>query len=281
MAMNFDSSDSQQPAPRRGHFVLLPVGLATYKYLSAPAVIDAESGKKIRGALTDAQGSALGLQSFQEVLRTEHVVSQGPAVEQVVRVASRIIEVVKQVEPNFDWKVSVVDSPQANAFCLPGGKIVVYTGILPITKNDDALAVVLGHEISHAILRHGSQRMLKTEVLNTLLQGASASVALGDMSPEHQRMVMGALGMSTKFGVLMPFSREDETQADERGLRYAARAGYNPQEAVAFWERMSQAGGGQPPEFLSTHPSHGTRIAHLKELMPKALEEYEKAKNRR
>ena len=273
-------TDSQGPGRR--HFLILPLVLAiayaAFRYFAAPSVVDQETGKKLRGALTDEQGSALGLQSFQEVLRTEHVLSSGPAVEQVVRVATRLIEVVKSVEPNFDWKVSVVDSPQANAFCLPGGKIVVYTGILPITQNDDALAVVLGHEISHAILRHGSQRMLKTEMLNTVLQGASVSVSLGDMSRDQQQAVMGALGAGAKYGVIMPFSRGDEDQADERGLMYAARAGYNPQEAIAFWQRMSQAGGGQPPAFLSTHPSHGSRIAHLQEIMPKALAEYEKAR---
>ncbi len=286
--MQYDSQDSQNspPGPRqRKHFVLLPIlvalGIAAFKYLSAPSVVDVETGKRIRGALTDDQGAALGLQSYQEVLRTEQVLTSGPAVDQVVRVASRVIEVVKRVEPSFDWKVNVVDSPQANAFCLPGGKIVVYTGILPITKTDDALAVVLGHEIAHAILRHSSQRMLKTEVWNTVLQGASSAVALGDMTPEHQRMVMGAMGLGAKYGVIMPFGREHETQADDRGLLYSARAGYNPEEAIAFWERMAQSGGGQPPEFMSTHPSHSSRIADLKALMPKAREEYEKAKSRR
>ncbi len=280
--MAYDQNDVPRGPSNRRRFIFLPIllamGVAAFKYLSAPAVLDAESGRKIRGALTDEQGAALGLQSFREVLRTERVVAQGATVDQVVRVASRLIEVVRQVEPSFDWKVSVVDSPQVNAFCLPGGKIVVYTGILPVTQNDDALAVVLGHEIAHAILRHGSQRMLKTEVFNTLLQGASAAVALGDMSAEQQRTVMGALGAGAKYGVIMPFGREHETEADDRGLLYAARAGYNPQEAIAFWERMAASGGGQPPQFLSTHPSHGSRITHLKELMPKALEEYAKAK---
>ena len=277
-----ESPTYSQPQRRgRGPVVLLPLLLAIvfamFKYLSAPTAVDAETGKTLRGALTDQQGDALGLQTFQEVLRTERVLPGGPAVDQVIRVAKRLIEVVRTFEPNFDWKVSVVESPQANAFCLPGGKIVVYTGILPITKSDDGLAVVMGHEIAHAILRHGSQRMLKTEVFNTILQGASASIALGEMNPDQQRAVMGALGAGAKFGILMPFSRDHETQADERGLLYAARAGYNPREAVAFWERMSAAGSGQPPEFMSTHPSHGSRIAHLQEIMPKALAEYDAA----
>ena len=277
MSEDMDSSGPQ----RRGPVILLPlilaIALAAYKYFSAPTIVDVETGKKLHVALTDSQGDALGLQSFQEVLRTEHVVASGPAVDQVTLVAGRLINVVKASVPNFDWKVSVVESPQANAFCLPGGKIVVYTGILPITQNADALAVVLGHEIAHAVLRHGSQRMLKTEVVNAVVQGASAAVALSDMSEEKRRMVMGAMGISGKFGVLMPFSRENESEADERGLYYAARAGFNPQEAVAFWERMSSSGGGQPPEFMSTHPSHGSRIAHLQKIMPEAKAEYERA----
>lgn len=279
--MEMNSSGGSSGRGRALKFVVpivIAIGIAVFKYASAPTVIDSETGRKIRGSLTDQQGEALGLQSFQQVLRSERVVPSGPAADQVVRVAKRLIEVVRQVEPGFDWKVSVVDSPQVNAFCLPGGKIVVYTGLLPVAKNDEGLAVVMGHEIAHAVLRHSSQRMLKTEVLNTVMQGASTAVALGDMSSEQQRVVMGALGLGTKFGVLMPFSRDHETDADERGLLYAARAGYNPQEAVAFWERMSAAGsGGQPPEFLSTHPSHGSRIAHLKEIMPKALSEYDRA----
>lgn len=265
----------------RGPIILLPIVLAivlaALKYFSAPTVRDAETGRKIRGSLTDQQGSALGLESFQKILQTERVMTSGAAVDQVTRVVRNLLVVIRALEPSFEWQVSVVESPQANAFCLPGGKIVVYTGILPITQNDDGLAAVLGHEIAHAILRHGSQRMLQTEVFNTVLQGASTAVSMGDMTPEHQRAVMGALGATTKYGVLMPFSREHETQADERGLLYAARAGYNPQEAVRFWERMSATGGGQPPEFLSTHPSHGSRIARLKEIMPKATAEYEAA----
>lgn len=284
MPMNEYSTSSSRGG--RGLRIIVPIvlaiGIAIYKYVSAPTVVDTETGRKIRGSLTDQQGEALGLQSFQEVLRNERVVPSGPAVDRVVRVAQRLIEVVRQVEPSFDWKVSVVDSAQVNAFCLPGGKIVVYTGLLPVAKNDEGLAVVMGHEIAHAILRHSSQRMLKTEILNTVLQGASTGMALGEMSPEQRQAVMGALGLGSKYTVLMPFSREDESQADERGLLYAARAGYNPQEALAFWERMASTGGGQPPEFLSTHPAHGSRIAHLKKVMPKAMAEYERtAGNRR
>ena len=156
-------------------------------------------------------------------------------------------------------------------------KIVVYSGILPITRTEPGLAAVMGHEIAHATLRHGSQRLLKTQLAQTILQGASVSVSLADMSVEQQRAVLGAIGMGTQVGVLLPFSREHESEADERGLLYTARAGYDPREAIAFWQRMNEAGAGQPPEFLSTHPAHGTRIQRLQEFMPKAVAEYEGA----
>ena len=176
---------------------------------------------------------------------------------------------------DFAWQVSLIRSSQANAFCLPGGKIVVYTGILPITQNEPALATVLGHEMAHATSRHGSQRVLEQNLAQTALTGVAMS--LSDMDYDKQRAVMGALGAGTQFGVLMPFSRKHESEADEIGLLYMARAGYDPRESIRFWQRMENAGGAQPPEFLSSHPSHGTRIQQLEAEMPKALEEYSKS----
>lgn len=267
---------------RRGKFVVLPIVaavlFAAVQYFGANKTVDPETGKVIRGALSDAQGEALGLQAYQQVLAKERVVESGPEAEMVRRVAERLVQVVGEAGAGFRWHVSLIQNPQANAFCLPGGKMVVNTGILPLCRTDTGMAIVLGHEIAHATLRHGSQRMLQTQLANTLLQGASASVALGDMSSEQQRAVLGALGMGAKVGVLLPFSREHESEADERGLLYAARAGFDPREAVGFWQRMSQSGGGQPPEFMSTHPSHGTRIERLEAVMPKAVAEYERSR---
>jgi predicted Zn-dependent protease len=175
--------------------------------------------------------------------------------------------------------VSLVRSAQVNAFCLPGGKIVVYTGIIPVAKTDAGLATVMGHEMAHATSRHGSERLFQQKATQTIMTGVQFS--LGDMSYEQQRAVMGAIGAGAKYGILMPFGRDHESEADAIGLTYMARAGYDPREAVTFWERMGQASGrGAPPEFLSTHPSHGTRIAQLKALMPKAMEEYQKSSAR-
>jgi predicted Zn-dependent protease len=264
---------------RRGKFVLLPlvaaVVFALFQYFTAHRTVDPETGKTRRGALTDEQGMVLGLQAYQQVLSGERVIESGREAELVRRVAQRLVQAVGVSGQGFEWHVSLVDNSQANAFCLPGGKIVVQTGILPITRTEEGLAIVLGHEIAHATLRHGSQRLLQTQLADTILQGAAVSVSLGDMSYEQQRAVLGALGIGTKVGVLLPFSRNHEAEADERGLLYAARAGYDPREAVAFWQRMADASQGQPPEFLSTHPAHGHRIERLQEYMPKAVAEFE------
>jgi predicted Zn-dependent protease len=171
--------------------------------------------------------------------------------------------------------VSVIKSPQANAFCLPGGKIAVYTGILPLTQTDAGLATVLGHEMAHATSRHGSQRLLQQSIAQTAIAGAAYSMS--DYDPQRRGMIMAALGAGAQYGVLLPFSRQHESEADQIGLVYMARAGFDPRESIGFWERMAKAGERQPPEFMSTHPSHGTRIQQLEQWMPQAMEEYKKA----
>ena len=267
----------------RQHVAIAPVIIAVlvfgFQYCASPKFKNPETGRTARVGMSEQQEVALGAQSYQQVLATSSVVRGGPDVDLVIRVANRLIPMTGELGKHFDWKVSVVNSPQANAFCLPGGKIVVYTGILPITKTEAGLAAVMGHEMAHATSRHGAQRVLQSQLANTVMQGAQSSLALGDMDPQKRQAVLAAVGAGAKFGVLLPFSREHESEADEVGLMYMARAGFDPHEAVSFWERMSAAGGGQPPEFMSTHPSHGTRVARLKELLPKALAEYER--NRR
>jgi predicted Zn-dependent protease len=266
---------------RRKKLIFLPilaaVAFALFQYFTATKTVDPETGRVLRGALTDEQANALGLQAYSQVLEQSRLVDSGPELEMVHRVAKRLVGVLGDAAQGFEWGVSLVNNPEANAFCLPGGKIVVYSGILSITRNEPGLAAVMGHEIAHATLRHGSQRLLKTQLAQTILQGASVSVSLADMSLEQQRAVLGAIGMGTQVGVLLPFSREHESEADERGLLYTARAGYDPREAIAFWQRMDAASAGQPPEFLSTHPAHGTRIQRLQEFMPNAVAEYEAA----
>ncbi len=264
---------------RRRHLIPIPLLLAAlfaaYQYFSAEKTTNPETGRSARVALSTGQEQALGLQSYQEVLAQSDVIPSGAEHDLVVRVANRLIHAVGSVGETFDWQVSLVRSDQANAFCLPGGKIVVYTGILPYTQNEASLAAVMGHEMAHAIARHGAQRMLRTNVAQTVMAGAQFSFS--DMDPRQRQMVMAALGAGAQYGLLLPFSREHENEADAMGLLYMARAGYDPREAIAFWQRMEQAGGGQPPEFMSTHPSHTTRIQRLNAEMPKALQEYQAA----
>ncbi len=263
----------------RRHIKWLPLLLAglffAYQYFSSEKFVNPETGRKSHVAMSTREEALLGLQSYQRVLAQSENIDSGPELTMVKRVASRLATATGKAGANFDWQVSLIRSSQINAFCLPGGKIVVYTGILPITQNEPALATVLGHEMAHATSRHGSQRVLEQNLAQTALTGVAMS--LSDMDYDKQRAVMGALGAGTQFGVLMPFSRKHESEADEIGLLYMARAGYDPRESIRFWQRMENAGGAQPPEFLSSHPSHGARIQQLEAEMPKALEEYNKS----
>ncbi len=246
-----------------------------FQYFGADKVTNPETGKSVRVALSPEQEESLGLQSYREILSQSETIQSGPEHDMVVRVAQRLARVTGEAARDFKWQVSLIRSPQANAFCLPGGKIAVFTGILPHTRTEAGLAAVMGHEMAHAIARHGSQRLLRTSMAQTLMAGAQFSFS--DMDPRQRQAIMAAIGAGAQYGVLLPFSREHELEADQMGLLYMARAGYDPREAVEFWERMSTAGGQQPPEFASTHPSHGTRIEQLREFMPKAVAEYEKS----
>jgi len=171
---------------------------------------------------------------------------------------------------NFAWEFNVVDDPNTvNAFCMPGGKVVVYTGILKVTQNEDALAVVLGHEIAHALANHGNERM--SQGLVAQLGLASLDMALSQKPAQTRELLMTAAGAGAQVGLLLPFSRKHESEADEIGLYLMAMAGYNPAAAAPFWERMNKMGGGdRPPEFLSTHPDPSKRSERLKELQVKA-----------
>ena len=173
---------------------------------------------------------------------------------------------------DYRWEYKLVESKEVNAWCMPGGKIVVYSGILPITKDDAGLATVLGHEVSHALANHGQQRM--SAGLLQQLGGAGVALATGGKSAETQQMAMQAYGAASQVGGMLPFSRSHETEADKIGLILMAIAGYNPEKAVEFWSRMSaNSGGNKPPEFMSTHPADETRIANIKALIPQAKAE--------
>ena len=216
--------------------------------------------------------AALGLQSYQQVLQSSNIVSSGADVERIRAIGKRIAAVAD--DPGFEWEFNLLRSDERNAFCLPGGKVAVYTGILSVAQNDDGLAVIMAHEISHAIARHGAERMAQ----GTLVQLGQLAVGMSvsEMDPQAQRGVMTAFGLGAQFGVLLPFSRSHESEADYIGLMYLARACFDPTEAPKLWERMAEAAEGAPAEWMSTHPSSETRIDQFKEWMPLALDEYKK-----
>ncbi len=264
---------------KKGTLRLLPVLLAIlvvgFQYCSSDKFTN-EAGRTARVGLSAQQEEALGLQSFQQILGQAKVVSSGPEYEIVRRVANRLAATTGDAAKDFKWEVALVQDPSVNAFCLPRGKIVVFTGILPVAKSEAGLATVMGHEMAHATARHGSERVFKQQTTQTLLTGVQFS--MGDMSYDQQRMIMGALGAGAQYGILMPFGRDHESEADEIGLMYMARAGYDPREAIAFWQRMAEASGGAaPPEFLSTHPANETRVERIRALLPKAMEVYEQS----
>jgi metalloendopeptidase OMA1, mitochondrial len=236
-------------------------------------------------AIPRSYENSMGAQAYAQVLTNPKVnISNDPReVEPVKRVADRIIAVAKQSKyaesaNTFHWDVSVIkDDRTQNAFALPGGKIAVYTGIFPVAYNDAGLAAIMGHEVIHALARHGGERMSQGIATQTALIGAAIGLGTQGIGGYSGQAIMQALGLGAQVGVLLPFSRKHESEADYIGLLFAAQAGYDPQEAVRVWERMQAAGRDQPPEFLSTHPGHGTRIKQLQGWMPEALALYEQA----
>jgi predicted Zn-dependent protease len=275
--------------PRRGIgisprllILVLFAGYAAYYWISNRST-DPYTGEKVTidKNISPEDETALGLQAYQEILQQEQPVDPNSQISQQVReITQRLIAKIPQVEDalaaehglqaphierGFQWDVNVLQSDQVNAFCLPGGKIAVYTGLVPVAQNADAMSIVIGHEISHALLRHGAQRMTEQK----LTQIGQMAGAMSGMSQQSMQAVMAVYG----YGHSLPYARKQETQADEMGLMLSAAACFNPQEAIPLWQRMDSQGGGQaPPEFASDHPSAGTRIQDLQALMPKAME---------
>ena len=234
--------------------------------------------------LSESDERELGDEAYQEALSEKGVkkVTSGPDYDRVQRVADRIEDAAGRLHAKavrgFEWQWTVVnDDNMVNAWALPGGKSAVYTGMLRMAKSDDELAVVMGHEASHAIARHAGERISSNMVIQGALQGTS--MALGDMSPAAQQATMAALGLGSNVGVLLPWSRMQESEADELGLLIAADAGYDPRTSIDLWTRMASQSGA-PPEFLSTHPSENTRIKRLQKMMPKAMKLYQAALER-
>ncbi len=236
------------------------------------------TGSQNLNFVSNSQLFPSSFQQYDTFLKENKVITGTPAAIQVTTVGMKIAAAAQkylasigqsQYLNDYRWEYHLVDDKELNAWCMPGGKIVVYTGILAVTKNDAGLATVMGHEVSHALANHGAQRMSAAQ-----LQGLGAvglAVATGGQSAEKQQMWQQYYGIGSQVGVMLPFSRSYENEADKIGLTLMAIAGYNPDEAIVFWSRMaSQSSGQKPPEFLSTHPSDASRIANLKALVPGA-----------
>lgn len=234
--------------------------------------------------LPESELQNLANSQYRQFLSTSRVISNSSNrdAEMVNRVGRRITQAVtdyysekgisNQLKGN-NWEYNLVDDRTVNAWCMPGGKIVVYSGLLPVTQNEAALAVVMGHEVSHAIFQHGNERMSAS--LGAQVVGAGLSVSMANKPAETRAIFNAAFGVGTAVGVLLPFSRKHELEADHYGLIWAAMAGYNPREAIPLWQRMeAMSAGSKPPEFLSTHPSEGTRIQKLEKYMSEALQYY-------
>lgn len=242
------------------------------------------TGRSQLSLISASEMNALSFQQYGDFLKQNKLSANQEQTSMVKRVGVNIQKAVEKyfAQNNlskeldgYKWEFNLVESPDVNAWCMPGGKVVVYTGILPITKDETGLAVVMGHEIAHAIAQHGAERM--SQGLLQQLGGVALSIAIKDKPQETQNLFMTAYGVGTTVGVMLPFSRTQESEADRLGLIFMAMAGYNPNYAVDFWTRMaSQGGGGKPPEFLSTHPSDETRIADIKKELPEAMSYYKK-----
>ncbi|HWC13219.1 MAG TPA: M48 family metallopeptidase [Actinomycetota bacterium] len=260
-----------------GIALALVMGLAFvgFQYCSAEGQVVPITGREQKVSLSDDQQMQLGVQYYDEFLQQSagRIVDSGPQWEAVREVTGRIVAAAAEHKPEFEWEVTLIDDPQANAFCLPGGKMVVYSGILGPARDAEGLATVIGHEVAHAVAEHGAERIFRQQLTDTAVQFAAGAFA---DDPVEFRNIAGLLGAGAQVGLSLPWSREQESEADRIGLIYMARAGYDPRAAVGFWERMDEAAEGRerPPEYLSTHPESATRIEQIRGWLPEALEEY-------
>jgi predicted Zn-dependent protease len=244
------------------------------------------TGRRQLNLVPSSLTASMGIQQYQQFIAQSKVSSNTQQSTQVAQVGARIVQAVetytkthgvKNPFAGYEWQFSLVEDPAVNAFALPGGKVVVYTGILPVAKDEAGLATVIGHEIAHVFADHGGERL--TQDLLSQMGGIALSTALKQQPEQTRSLFMSAYGLGSQVGVLLPFSRLQETEADHLGVIFMAMAGYDPHAAVGFWERMMAASKGQarPPEFLSTHPADTTRIRNLEQFIPEAMEYYRPA----
>ncbi len=239
------------------------------------------TGRSQLQLIPDSEMLAMSFQQYDEFLGQNALSRDSYQTQTVRRVGNNIAHAVEQFFrdnnmaqeiQNYSWEFNLVESDDVNAWCMPGGKVVVYTGILPLTRDETGLAVVMGHEVAHAVASHGAERV--SQGLLVQFGGTALSAALSQQPTATRELWMTAFGVGTQVGVMLPYSRTHETEADRLGLIFMAMAGYDPRAAVDFWTRMSQAGGAGQPEIISTHPSDQTRIRNIENFMPEALGYY-------
>jgi predicted Zn-dependent protease len=241
--------------------------------------------KQLSLIVSESEAQSMAVSQYKEFINTNKVVPAGNKdADMVKRVGNKIINAIKGYYESkglskelegYEWQINLVEDKQINAWCMPGGKIVVYTGILPVTQNEAALAVVMGHEIAHALAKHGSERMNQAFVQQ--LGGVALSAALATKPAATQEIFNTSYGIGTSAAFILPFSRANELEADKFGLMFSALAGYNPKEAIPFWQRMGKIGGANDtPELLRTHPSDEKRIEELQKIMDETIKNYYK-----
>ncbi len=232
-----------------------------------------ETGRSQFTMFSSAEMSQMGIEAYAESTKSYQEITGTPEAEMVQRLGKRIADASGR---DYEWEFKLLDAPDTvNAFALPGGKVAIFSGIVPVAGNEDALAAVVGHEVAHATSRHGNERMSQSFAANLGLAVGAGAMELSDMDADDKSLAIAALGGAVQIGALLPYSRLHETEADEIGLRFLIRAGYDPYQAPLFWERMAREGSGQVPEFLSTHPDPLNRAARLRELIPRLQREEE------
>lgn len=250
--------------------------------LLAACTVVPETGRRQLMLVSSQEEASMGLSAFEQIKKDEKVSQDVEAVSQVQRVGRRIAASVGREIENAEWEFVVFESDDLNAFALPGGKVGVYTGLLKLVESDDELATVMGHEVAHVTSRHGAERASQQMGVAGLGLLTAVAMEVKDVDPAKRNLAMAVYGLGSTVGVMLPYSRLHETEADSIGLRFAAGAGYDPRAAARFWKKMMEANKGRakPPEFLSSHPADTTRIKNLEELAPKYLPLYEAAKER-
>ena len=240
------------------------------------------TGRKQVLLVSDQEVLASSLTQYNDYIKTATKSTDKAKSAMVTRVGQRIAAATEQYlrengmadeVKNFSWEFNLVKDPQVNAFCMPGGKIVVYEGLLPLVASEDELAVVVGHEVAHAVAKHSNERM--SQQLMAQYGAALLGVAVSDKSAAVQKAASAVYGIGAQYGVMLPFSRKHESEADYMGLVFMTMAGYNPDVAVNFWKKMSAGSGGSTPEFMSTHPSDATRIADIQKALPAIKAKYQ------